>query len=194
MQITTCDKCDVVVDHSKDERRFKPHNILDGKAICEDCDTWAGTGYTNLVYWKFEDSPRFLGFTDGSTWNGWANIQVNKEQFKAVKKWMVYHMGLEGFNEFMKEYEVKVDENRYSFAYGCTAEIVSNKDEIIGNIYDDLFPWINDGIAVVQIKYGLDNGDVSPSLDMEFREVYERLAECVYKQLQEHNKLESEVE
>jgi hypothetical protein len=103
-------------------------------------------------------------------------------------------MGLEGFNEFMKEYEVKVDENRYSFAYGCTAEIVSNKDEIIGNIYDDLFPWINDGIAVVQIKYGLDNGDVSPSLDMEFREVYERLAECVYKQLQEHNKLESEVE
>ena len=85
MQITTCDKCDVVVDHSKDERRFKPHNIVDDKAICEDCDTWAGTGYTNLVYWRFGDSPSFLGFTDGTTWNGWANIQVNEEQFQAVK-------------------------------------------------------------------------------------------------------------
>lgn len=193
MQITTCDKCEVVVDHSKDERRFKPHNIVDDKVICEDCDTWAGTGYTELVHWKFDDSPIFEGFTDGSTWNGWANIQVNKKQFDKVQVWLIYDMGMKGFKEFMKEYKVKVDENRYSFAYGCTAKILSNKDAIIGNIYDDLFPWINDGISEIQKKFGMVNGDVSPSLDMEFREVYERLAECVYKQLQENNKIESEI-
>ena len=71
---------------------------------------------------------------------------------------------------------------------------MSNKDAIIGNIYDDLFPWINDGIATIQEKHGMDNGDVSPELDMKFREVYDQLAECVYLQLQEHNKIESEVE
>ena len=194
MQITTCNECEVVVDHSENERRFKPHNIVGNKVICEDCDTWTGTGYDNLVYWKFEGSPAFLGFTDNTRWNGWANIQVTKKQFQPVKKWLIQDMGIEGYNDFIKEYEITVDENRYSFAYGCTAEIVSNKDAIIGNIYDDLFPWINDGIATIQEKHGMDNGDVSPELDMKFREVYDQLAECVYLQLQEHNKIESEVE
>ena len=69
-----------------------------------------------------------------------------------------------------------------------------NKEVIICEIYDELFPWINDGIATIQIKYGMESGDVSPLLDMEFREVYQKLSECVYKQLKENNKLESEVE
>ena len=44
-------------------------------------------------------------------------------------------------------------------------------------------------IAKVQEKYGMNHGDCSPSLDMEFREVFTALAKCTYKQLKENGYL-----
>lgn len=71
---------------------------------------------------------------------------------------------------------------------------MTKKETILGEIYDEFFPWINEGIANIQKQYGMENGDCSMELDMEFREAYDRLAECVFKQLQENNIIESEVE
>ena len=70
----------------------------------------------------------------------------------------------------------------------------NQEERILSDIYEDFFPWINEGIAKIQKQYGMANGDCSMELDMEFREAYDRLAECVFKQLKENNIIESEVE
>jgi len=36
-QITTCDECEKVVDHSADERRFYTYEIVDEEYFCIDC-------------------------------------------------------------------------------------------------------------------------------------------------------------
>ena len=36
-QITTCEACDMVVDHSADERRYYPYEIIDEEFFCIDC-------------------------------------------------------------------------------------------------------------------------------------------------------------
>tara|TARA_R100000742_G_C4244920_1_gene63983 strand:- start:166 stop:789 length:624 start_codon:yes stop_codon:yes gene_type:complete len=36
-QITTCNWCDEVVDHSEDERRYQPYEIVDEEYFCIDC-------------------------------------------------------------------------------------------------------------------------------------------------------------
>jgi len=153
--------------------------------------------YNQKVMWRFEDSPIFEGYTDGSTWNGWANIQCNREQFKAVEEWFINNIGQDEFDLLMEE-GIKINDDQYSFAYGYTAEIYqpkkANKETLLADIYDEFFPWINEGIAKIQKQYGMANGDCSMELDMEFREAYDRLAECVFKQLKENNIIESEVE
>ena len=55
------------------------------------------------------------------------------------------------------------------------------------DLYEELFPWITDGLASIQKKYGMTNGDCSPGLDMRFREVFQDLCECTYDQMVEHN-------
>tara|TARA_R110000765_G_C18925844_1_gene606357 strand:- start:1635 stop:1802 length:168 start_codon:yes stop_codon:yes gene_type:complete len=37
MNIIYCDYCLDIVDSSRDERRFKPHEDIDGEIICTDC-------------------------------------------------------------------------------------------------------------------------------------------------------------
>jgi len=37
MIVTTCNECDMVVDHSRDERRYYNHLIVEGIAVCIDC-------------------------------------------------------------------------------------------------------------------------------------------------------------
>ena len=49
--------------------------------------------------------------------------------------------------------------------------------------------WISEGIREVQKKFGMDHGDCSPGLDMEFKEVFGALAKCTYKQLKENGYL-----
>jgi hypothetical protein len=191
-----CDLCQIEVYNSNDERRFIPNELINKKIVCIDCiednkqkEQKMINKYDKLVFWRFVGGPTFTGFSNGTTWNGWDNIQVNEEQFKPVKKWLLQDMGIDGFNEFMRDYQVKTNDNKYSFAYGCTTEIVNNEDIIIGNIRDDLHPWINDGIAKIQKEYGLECGDVSPGLNIEFQEAFDALAKCIYKQLKEHDKL-----
>ena len=71
-----------------------------------------------------------------------------------------------------------------------TDGVAEKKEEILEDIYEGLFPWINEGITKIQNQYGMTNGDCSVGLDMEFREVYSSLVECIYKQLQENNAIE----
>jgi len=67
-------------------------------------------------------------------------------------------------------------------------KIKDNKENIIDNIYDNLFPEINQLINEVIEKHGNINGELlcSKSLDYEFREVFENLSKCIYKQLLEN--------
>jgi len=68
----------------------------------------------------------------------------------------------------------------------------NKKEEIIEILSYDLFPWINDGISKIQKKHGMVKGDVSPELDMKFREAYDMLAECAYLQLVENKIIKEE--
>ena len=61
-----------------------------------------------------------------------------------------------------------------------------SKDEILDKIEELQHSSINEAIAKVQEEYGMNHGDCSPSLDMEFREVFTVLAKCTYKQLKEN--------
>jgi len=63
----------------------------------------------------------------------------------------------------------------------------NQEERILSDIYEDFFPWINEGIAKIQKQYGITSGDCSMELDMEFRDAYDKLAKCVYKQLEENN-------
>ena len=61
-----------------------------------------------------------------------------------------------------------------------------SKDEILDKIEELQHEWVNEGIAQVQEKVGMNHGDCSPELDSEFREVFKELAKCTYKQLKEN--------
>ena len=63
-----------------------------------------------------------------------------------------------------------------------------DKETIMGEIYEEFFPWLNDSISKIQEQYGEPHGEwqCSDSLDIEFRETYDKLAECIYKQLIEN--------
>jgi len=65
-------------------------------------------------------------------------------------------------------------------------------DIILEEIEELQREWVNEGICKAQEKYGMNNGDCSFSMDMEFREVFTALAKCTYKQLRENGYLESE--
>ena len=98
-----CDKCEIEVYNSNDERRFIQNEIIDNKIICVDC-------------------------------------------------------------------------------------IEEKKEDIIGNIYDDLFPEINQLINEVMKKQVKINDELfcSKNLDYEYREVFEKLSKCIFKQLLEN--------
>lgn len=67
MNITYCDYCLDIVDSSRDERRFKPHEDLGGEIICMDCawindktfidatDIQAHVDNGTPVYWKSDN-------------------------------------------------------------------------------------------------------------------------------------------
>ena len=61
-----------------------------------------------------------------------------------------------------------------------------SKDEILDKIEELQHDWINEGIAQVQEKFGMNHGDCSPDLDSKFREVFKDLAKCTYEQLKEN--------
>ena len=61
-----------------------------------------------------------------------------------------------------------------------------SKDEILDKIEELQHDWINEGIAQVQEKVGMNHGDCSPDLDSKFREVFKDLAKCTYEQLKEN--------
>ena len=63
------------------------------------------------------------------------------------------------------------------------------KDNKIDWIEELQHPWINEGIANVQKKFGMDHGTCSIALDLEFMEVFRNLAKCTYKQLKENGHL-----
>ena len=70
-------------------------------------------------------------------------------------------------------------------------QMKKDKETIVWDIYEELFPWITDGLASIQKKYGMTSGDCSPGLDMRFREVFQDLCECTYDQMVEHNIFDS---
>ena len=61
-----------------------------------------------------------------------------------------------------------------------------SKDEMLDKIEELQHDWINEGIAQVQEKVGMNHGDCSPDLDSKFREVFKDLAKCTYEQLKEN--------
>lgn len=77
---------------------------------------------------------------------------------------------------------------RSSFKRNKTMNELQNlsKDEILDKIEELQHDWINEGIAQVQEKVGMNHGDCSPDLDSKFREVFKDLAKCTYEQLKEN--------
>lgn len=53
------------------------------RAVCLTCG-----GFTRIEF-VFVDSPVFKGWTDGSTWNGFANVRVTRETLDAIRAWLV---------------------------------------------------------------------------------------------------------
>jgi hypothetical protein len=51
------------------------------------------------------------------------------------------------------------------------------------------FPYINDIISEILGEFDIMVGDVSPELDKEYREAYDKLSYCIYKQIMENNGL-----
>ena len=86
------------------------------------------------------------------------------------------------------------DERRYKIHHIINREVLcedcleEKKEDIIGNIYDDLFPEINQLINKVMKKQGKVNGELlcSKNLDYEYRETFEKLSRCIFKQLLEN--------
>tara|TARA_R100000152_G_C6772005_1_gene198705 strand:- start:644 stop:850 length:207 start_codon:yes stop_codon:yes gene_type:complete len=66
------------------------------------------------------------------------------------------------------------------------------RDLILDKIVELQHDWINEGIAQVQEEFGMESGDCSVSLDMEFRDAFEKLAICTYKQLLENDIIKEE--
>ena len=52
-----------------------------------------------------------------------------------------------------------------------------------------VFPYINDIISEILGEFDIMVGDVSPELDQEYREAYDKLSYCIYRQLIENNGL-----
>jgi uncharacterized protein YutD len=52
------------------------------------------------------------------------------------------------------------------------------------------FPYINDTISEILGEFDIMVGDVSPELDKEYREAYDKLSYCIYRQLMENIKNE----
>ena len=65
--------------------------------------------------------------------------------------------------------------------------IKQSKDS--GLIYELVTEKVNDAINDIAKEFGIDNKTTSDELDMEFRGVYKLLANCIYKELVENNKV-----
>ena len=135
------------------------------------------------------DNDIWEGYAHGTTWNGWDNVSVDEKEHKRI----------EGYFGNQPEMDIeKGKDGLYSYANGFTTSIVIVKmeenrwlkeEKIINEIEKIQHDAIQYAIAKVQEKYGMDHGDCSPSLDIEFKEVFTALAKCTYKQLKENEYL-----
>ena len=120
------------------------------------------------------DNDIWEGYAHGTTWNGWDNVSVDEKEHKRIEEYFGGKICI--FNNIFKP-EIKPINKPKGYS-----KIIK---EIEGLQHD----WIQEAIAKVQEKYGMNHGDCSPSLDMEFREVFTALAKCTYKQLKENEYL-----
>ncbi len=67
------------------------------------------------------------------------------------------------------------------------SKIEITKDNAFTTIQDLVVEKVNFAIDDIVKECGVDNKTVSDKLDMEFRGVYESLANCIYKELLENN-------
>jgi len=142
------------------------------------------------------DNDIWEGYAHGTTWNGWDNVSVDEKEHKRIEEYFGGKISLISKNS----------DGLYSYAYGFTTSIICifnnifkpeikpiNKpkgySKIIKEIEGLQHDWIQEAIAKVQEKYGMDHGDCSPGLDTEFKEVFTALAKCTYKQLKENEYL-----
>ena len=90
----------------------------------------------NMRVVRFEidgiDQP-MIGMTDGTTWNGWANIWMTEEDFKAFDTAAIEAWGDEWRSDLHDENEIPYDKDRglYSLAYCYCCAIV--RDEADGS-------------------------------------------------------------
>ena len=56
-------------------------------------------------------------------------------------------------------------------------------------VIEIVFPYINDIISEILGEFDIMVGDVSPELDTEYREAYDKLSNCIYRQIIENNGL-----
>ena len=80
------------------------------------------------VFFAFDDGPTYLGYTDGTTWNGWANVWVdpdtnesNLDDVRRICKKIGQDEkeGLGGMDEIAPD-----DDGLICYAYGFTASIL----------------------------------------------------------------------
>ena len=135
------------------------------------------------------DNDVWEGYAHGTTWNGWDNVSVDEKEHKRIEEYFGGEISLISKNS----------DGLYSYAYGFTTSIIKpeikpiNKPKgysrLIKEIEKIQHDCIQEAIAKVQEKYGMNHGDCSPSLDTEFKEVFTALAKCNYKQLKENEYL-----
>ena len=88
--------------------------------------------YNKRVAFVFDDSPIFDGYTDGTKWNGFANIKVNEETHLLLLEYFASGYIYDFEKMFETEFGIGQggehiqpnEDGLYSYAYGFTPTIV----------------------------------------------------------------------
>ena len=116
------------------------------------------------VKWCFDGTRVFNGFTDGSKWNGFHNIWVDKKTHKMVSKLMIEELIHSDCDHREKEDWENMKPNNdglYSYANCYTTQIVDeiseemSKDDIISNL-QQIEEFLLSDIFHVDVDY-IDN-------------------------------------
>ena len=91
--------------------------------------------YNKKVNFVFDDSPIFEGYTDGTKWNGFANVKVAEETHLLLLEYFASGYGYDFDKMFEVEFGIgqggshlQPNENGlYSYAYGFCTSITSWK-------------------------------------------------------------------
>jgi hypothetical protein len=92
------------------------------------------------IKFTFDDSPEFEGFAHGSTWNGFDNVAVSKEERVRIAEWMrataLSGDAIEEVNDLLS-IPAMVENGLYSLGWGYATQIVREVEPYVRMPGDD---------------------------------------------------------